>query len=42
MIADAVEGTDMIEFLFFKENNTNLSLECEEWVEMGQYWSQGN
>lgn len=45
MIADAVEGNDMIEFLFnffLKENSTNLSLDCEEWVEMGQYWSQGN
>lgn len=45
MIADAVEGNDMIEFLFnffLKGTKWPLCLDCEEWVEMGQYGSQGN
>lgn len=40
MIVDAIEESDMIELLFFKKKKLNL--ECEKWIEMGQYWSQGN
>lgn len=38
MIADVKEGNDMIKFQLRKQKEaTKLSLECEKWVEMGQY-----
>lgn len=40
MIVDATEESNIIELLFLKKNKLNL--EGEEWIEMGQYWSQGN